>query len=68
MTTDDTTRKAALELLVGGYATQAEVAELAGASRQLVRYWANTAGIDVPERRRERLLMAWDKAMRRARR
>ena len=37
-TTDEATIKAALAMLRAGIATQAEVADLAGTSRQLVRH------------------------------
>jgi hypothetical protein len=65
MTTDDNTRSAAIALLASGQATQSEVAELAAVSRQLVRYWANAEGLDVPALRRAWLLKAWQKVLRR---
>src|SRR6266536_1801368 len=42
-------RKAAVELAGSGEATLAEIARLAGTSRQLVRFWLRD--IDVPNRR-----------------
>jgi transposase-like protein len=55
MTIPDTIRERALRLLAEGHATLSEVAELAGTSRQLVRHWANRAGID-PGKARDRYL------------
>ena len=43
---DDEARSAALTLLARGMITPSQAAELAGVSRQLVRYWLETAGID----------------------
>jgi hypothetical protein len=40
VTPNDSTKQAALHILAKGEATMQEVAELAGTSRQLVRYWA----------------------------
>jgi hypothetical protein len=60
-TTDETIIKAALAMLRIGIATQAEVAELAGTSRQLVRHWATRAGIDAPAARAEYLKREWQK-------
>jgi hypothetical protein len=50
----DQTRRAALEILGEGLATQSEVARIAGVDRQLVRHWAMRAGINVAKVR-----MAW---------
>lgn len=58
-TTDAATIKAALSLLRSGRATAAEVAELAGTSRQLDRHWALRAGIDAPAARAEYLARLW---------
>jgi predicted HTH domain antitoxin len=43
---DDEARSAAVSLLARGMITPAQAAELAGVSRQLVRYWIKAAGID----------------------
>ena len=43
---DDEARSAALALLARGMITPSQAAELAGVSRQLVRYWLRHAGID----------------------
>lgn len=59
MTQDATTRRAALKLLRRGHATMAEIAELAGVSRQGVRDWAHRAGIDPVQTRAERLATLW---------
>jgi transposase len=56
---DDSTRRAVLKLLRRGDATQAEVAGLAGVTRQTVQYWVARAGIDPLALRRRRLLMLW---------
>ena len=60
-TTDEATIKAALAMLRLGIATQSEVAELAGTSRQLVRHWATRAGVDAPGARAEYLKREWEK-------
>jgi len=44
--TDNEARSAALALLARGMITPGQAAELAGVSRQLVRYWLQHAGID----------------------
>lgn len=51
MTNDDTTvplvdRRVVLKMLADGEATYAEIADLLQTSRQLVRFWAQSAGID----------------------
>jgi hypothetical protein len=43
---DNEARSAALALLARGMITPSQAAELAGVSRQLVRYWLQHAGID----------------------
>jgi transcriptional regulator len=58
-TTDDATIKKALRLLRAGQATQAEVADLAGTSRQLVRYWCERAEINAKDARAARLARLW---------
>jgi hypothetical protein len=65
MTDNTTARSAALKLLQSGYATMAEIAELAGITRQAVRKWAQTAGIDPVETRRRRLRALWASATKR---
>src|SRR5258708_3217573 len=59
MTVSDSTRERALRLLAEGCATLTEVAELAGTSRQLVRFWANRAGIDWATARDRHLRALW---------
>lgn len=56
-------RNAAISFLSRGKATQAEVAKLAGASRQLVRYWAMQAGIDSIAERSNWLAREWEKEL-----
>lgn len=46
MTSDDTTKKAALSLLRKGLVNQSEAARLAGVSRQLMRHWAREIPVD----------------------
>lgn len=46
MEKDDEARSAALGLLARGLITPGQAAEMAGVSRQLVRYWLKHAGID----------------------
>jgi transposase-like protein len=60
MTIDDSTRRKALKLLARGVATMSEVAELAGVSRQLVRYWAEREGLDPVTARRDYLARLWE--------
>ena len=57
--TSETKVRAAVAMLRLGLATQAEIAEVAGESRQLVRHWAKRAGIDAAEIRRERVAREW---------
>jgi hypothetical protein len=59
--TDAATIKAALSMLRTGAATVAEVAELAGRSRQIVAHWAKRAGIDPIAARGERLARQWER-------
>jgi predicted aminopeptidase len=61
-------RLAALKILARGHATMAEIAALAGVSRQGVRKWAQQAGIDPVETRRRRLQALWAAATRRSER
>lgn len=58
---DERTIKAAVAMLKLGIATQAEAADLAGASRQLVGHWARREGIDPPEARAEYLRREWER-------
>lgn len=58
-TTNETTIKAALALLRSGRATVADVAWLAGTSRQLVTYWARRARIDPIAARQAYLARLW---------
>jgi hypothetical protein len=62
---DPDARRAALSLLAQGIARPHEVAGLAGASLQLVNYWARHANIDWQRIRNGRLRKAWRKEMRR---
>lgn len=59
MTTDDTTKAAALYMLRRGLATYAEIAELSGRSRQIVAHW----GKEFPDARAEYLKVQWAKAI-----
>ena len=63
----DYTRQAVLEMLANGCCTLAEAAELAGTSRQLVRYWAKMAKLDAGKARKRLLLMIWRAALKRVR-
>jgi hypothetical protein len=57
------TRRAAVSAIRRGHLTAAEVADLAGTSRQLVHYWCTQAHVD-PVRARQRYLAAeWTDAM-----
>lgn len=60
---DEKVRNAALSLLRKGLVTQAEAAELAGVSRQVMNYWAQ--GINWRKARAATLSKAWRKAFRR---
>jgi hypothetical protein len=57
--TDEATIKRALRLMRAGRATMAEVAHLAGTSRQLVAHWAQRAGVDPIAARRAYLERLW---------
>lgn len=59
---DPITRKRALILLRQGVATQAEVARLAGVSRQAVMHWCRSEGLDALKLRADRLGREWSKA------
>lgn len=59
--TDERTIKAAVAMLRLGIATQAEVARLAGASRQLVGHWATRDDVDPPQARAEYLAREWER-------
>jgi|GEM_PF-5298340 predicted HTH domain antitoxin len=63
MTSDDTTKKAALSLLRRGMVSQSEAARLAGISRQLMRHWARE--IDVEAAREQVLAKLWQRVARR---
>lgn len=54
-------RAAAIAMLKAGHADPADVATLAGVSRQLVRYWIIQEGIDWRSARDARLLREWRK-------
>lgn len=58
-TSDDTTKAAAQYLLRHGLATNAEIAELSGRSRQIVAHWAK----EFPDARAERLQKVWARAL-----
>jgi hypothetical protein len=64
MTSDTSTKAAALYLLARGLATQSEAAKLAGVSRQVVRFWAQQAGVDCAKKRARALAAAWREACR----
>lgn len=55
----DMQRKAALLLLSNGSATMAEVAELAGVTRQAVRYWVDRNKINPHKARKKRVRQLW---------
>lgn len=63
--TDPEARRAALTLLAQGQVTLSEAAELAGVSRQLVRYWANVAKLDWRKARSAYLAKLWRKEIKR---
>jgi hypothetical protein len=65
MTDNTTARSTALKLLRSGYATMAEIAELANVSRQAVRKWAHAAEINPVETRQRRLRALWTSATKR---
>ncbi len=62
---DPNVRRAVLRLLSQGKASLAEVAEIAGLSRQIVRYWAKAAGIDWKAARKAHLAFMWRKEVNR---
>lgn len=62
MTSDDTTKKAVLDILSRGLATKSEAARLCGRSRQIVRHWAR----ELPDARAEYLAEQWAIALKRA--
>ncbi len=64
MTEHNNTRRAALAMLKSGAANLSEVARLAGTDRQLVRYWANAAGIDWRKIRDDKIAKLWAQAKR----
>lgn len=61
MEKDDEARSAALALLARGMITPGQAAELAGVSRQLVRYWLQHAGIDWRRAWSRRMAGMWRK-------
>ena len=60
-------REAALSLLRRGLATPAEAARLAGVSRQLVRHWLRSEGVDWRRIRLAVLMREWRKEENRGR-
>lgn len=64
MTSEASTKAAALELLRNGLATQAEVARLLGVSRQVLAYWIKIEGLDPVGARQAWLQQAWKQALR----
>jgi hypothetical protein len=54
-------RDQTIRMLKAGHADPADVAILAGVSRQLVRYWIMQEGIDWRSARDARLLREWRK-------
>lgn len=66
-TPEDSTRDAAVAMLASGEATLSEVAQVAGVSRQLVRYWANKAGVDPSKARGAKIAKAWRAKLKRRR-
>jgi predicted transcriptional regulator len=59
MTSDDTTKAAALYMLKRGLGTYSEIARLSGRSKQIVAHWAK----DYPNARAEYLAKAWQRAL-----
>jgi hypothetical protein len=57
--TDNDTKRAAIALFRRGLITRAEMAQLAGITRQLARHWAK----DYPNARDEYLARLWAKAL-----
>lgn len=66
MTREDNTRAAAIAMLRSGMATLSEVADLAGTSRQLVRYWAKAAGVDWQAARAAKLQREFQRRLRKS--
>ena len=64
MNTQAIMRAAAVEMLRSGLATQAEVAVLARASRQRVKYWSKVEEIDAVETRKAWLRKVWREVIR----
>lgn len=64
-TKDPAAKRAAISLLSRGLATKAEVARLAGVSKQLMQHWA--ADIDTEKNRNAVLSKLWHKALARKR-
>jgi predicted NUDIX family NTP pyrophosphohydrolase len=64
--TDAAVIKAAIAMMRAGLATQAEIAELAGTSRQLVRHWATKSEIDATAMRSKYLAREWQKRIAKA--
>jgi hypothetical protein len=64
MNTQAIMRAAAVEMLRSGLATQAEVAALARASRQRVKYWSKVEEIDAVETRKAWLRKVWREVIR----
>lgn len=62
---DPEAQRAALAMLARGDASPAEIAELAGVSRQLVAAWARSAGVQWRQTRLRVLTKNWRKAFRR---
>jgi len=60
--TDETVIRAAVKMLRAGEATVGELAYFLNMNRQTVQYWADQAGIDVPERRFKYLERKWNGA------
>lgn len=60
-TKDPAAKAAAISILSRGLATKAEVARLAGVSKQLMQHWA--AEIDVERNRNAVLAKLWRQAM-----
>ncbi len=54
-------RAAAISMARAGIATLAEIAALAGVSRQLVRYWVLAEGIDNAKARAAWLAKEWNR-------
>jgi DNA-binding XRE family transcriptional regulator len=59
---DDTTKRIALDMIRAGILKQAEAAELAGVSRQLMRLWAKD--IDCKKARKFWITGQWNERLR----